>query len=97
MMLMRISAAPARPRPLRFLLGTGLAAVALIVVLALAGSANAAARHKPKPRIPHVPNGFVGMDIDGPLFDPTSPLDFGNQMTSMVADGVQTVRGRCPG
>jgi hypothetical protein len=92
MMLMPVSAAPARPSPLRVLLGAGLTAVVLIAALALAGSANAAARHKPKPRIPHVPNGFVGMDIDGPLFDPTSPLDFGNQMTSMVSDGVQTVR-----
>jgi hypothetical protein len=32
------------------------------------------------------------MDIDGPLFDLTSPLDLGNQMTSMVTDGVQSVR-----
>jgi hypothetical protein len=70
-----------------------LAAVAVIAVLALGGRADAAARHKTKPaKIPHVPNGFVGMDIDGPMFDPTSPLDFGNQMTNMVGDGVQTLR-----
>ncbi len=91
-MLMPVSAAPPRSTLARVLLAAGLSAIALITVLALSGSAHAAARHKPKARIPHVPNGFVGMDIDGPLFDPTSPLDVGNQMTSMVGDGVETVR-----
>ena len=91
-MLMPVPAAPARPKLRRLLLAAGLAAIALIAVLALSGSAHAAARPKHRARIPHVPNGFVGMDIDGPLFDPTSPLDVGNQMTSMVSDGVETVR-----
>ena len=39
-----------------------------------------------------VPQGFVGMDGDGPLFDPTAPLSLGNQLTQMVAGGVQSVR-----
>jgi hypothetical protein len=92
-MLMPVSAAPARRSLARLLLGAALAAVALIAVLALGGPAHAAASHEANSaRIAHVPNGFVGVDIDGPLFDPTSPLDFGNQMTNMVSDGVQTVR-----
>ena len=39
-----------------------------------------------------VPQGFVGVDADGPLFGPDSPVDFASQVTTMVADGVQSVR-----
>jgi hypothetical protein len=79
-----------RARLPRALLGALVAAFALIV--ALAGPHPAVARAKAKARPPAVPQGFVGMDIDGPLFDPTSPLNLGNQMTSMVSDGVQSIR-----
>jgi hypothetical protein len=90
-MLMPVSAAR------RFLLASvraaTMATLAVIVSLAMGSPASAVARSQARAaKIPHVPNGFVGMDIDGPLFDPTSPLDLGNQMTSMVSDGVQTVR-----
>jgi hypothetical protein len=39
-----------------------------------------------------VPQGFVGMDMDGPLFNSSDNLDLANQMDAMVADGVQAVR-----
>jgi hypothetical protein len=39
-----------------------------------------------------VPEGFVGVDADGPLFGPDSPIDFGSQVSTMVSDGVQSVR-----
>ncbi len=74
-------------RPVRLqlitLLLTGLAVVAL---LSGAGSAGAKARSAP------VPQGFVGVNIDGPLFEAHTPLNLGNQMGSMVANGVQSVR-----
>ncbi|HEY2006650.1 MAG TPA: hypothetical protein VGG87_09370 [Solirubrobacteraceae bacterium] len=70
------------------------AALALVVVTALAavillgGAIPAHARaHRTR-----VPQGFVGMDIDGPLFNPTDVLDLNNQMSSMVGNGVESVR-----
>jgi hypothetical protein len=39
-----------------------------------------------------VPQGFVGVDIDGPLFAPDTSLDLNDQMNGMVANGVQSVR-----
>jgi hypothetical protein len=39
-----------------------------------------------------VPEGFVGVDADGPLFGPDTPIDFATQVSTMVADGVQSVR-----
>jgi hypothetical protein len=67
------------------LLLTGLMAVAL-----LSGAAPAGAKAKAKAS--HVPQGFVGVDIDGPLFDPGTPLNLGNQMSNMVTNGAQSVR-----
>jgi hypothetical protein len=64
------------------------AAAALgVPVSALAGS--------PAPKVPTVtpvPPGFVGVDADGPLFDPTAHLNLDRQLDQMVADGVQSVR-----
>jgi hypothetical protein len=40
----------------------------------------------------HVPQGFVGMNIDGPLFWPNTTLNLSDQMSSMVSHGVQSVR-----
>jgi hypothetical protein len=39
-----------------------------------------------------VPPGFVGVDTDGPLFDASTSIDFGNQLDSMVANGVESIR-----
>lgn len=92
-MLMPVAAPPAGSRAPRRLLGLLLAAVTLAVLGFAGGPTRAASRARAgAARVPHVPAGFVGVDIDGPLFDPASPLNLGNQMTSMVSDGVQSVR-----
>jgi hypothetical protein len=64
------------------------AVTALAAVILLGGASPAHARaHRTG-----VPQGFVGMDIDGPLFNPTNVLDLNNQMSSMVGNGVESVR-----
>ncbi|HEX8976514.1 MAG TPA: hypothetical protein VF781_08380 [Solirubrobacteraceae bacterium] len=91
LMPVRASAAPSRFRG--WLLALVLTAVTLLVPTFAGSPARAATRAKAgAARVRHVPAGFVGVDIDGPLFDPASPLNLGNQMTSMVSDGVQSVR-----
>jgi polysaccharide biosynthesis protein PslG len=80
-----------------------LATTALILALALALAAilipsAGAATTKPRTSKPkaigpaRVPQGFVGMDVDGPLFGPDTTIDFGNQLKTMVANGVQSIR-----
>jgi hypothetical protein len=39
-----------------------------------------------------VPQGFVGVDVDGPMFGPDTPINFPNQLKTMVSSGVQSVR-----
>src|SRR5436309_15283563 len=39
-----------------------------------------------------VPHGFVGVDVDGPMFGPDTTIDFGNQLKTMVGNGVQSIR-----
>jgi hypothetical protein len=39
-----------------------------------------------------VPQGFVGVDADGPLFASGDQINLGRQFSSMVASGVQSVR-----
>src|SRR5205085_1793443 len=39
-----------------------------------------------------VPQGFVGVDVDGPMFGPDTTIDFGNQLKTMVGNGVQSIR-----
>ena len=73
-------------------------AVAVILAAALtagAGASRAAAPKKstPKASIPGpVPQGFVGVDVDGPMFGPDTPINFSNQLKTMVSSGVQSVR-----
>ena len=67
-------------------LGTALVLFAL--VLAAAGFARAAAPAAPAA----VPQGFVGVDTDGPLFGTGTTIDFNNQVTTMVASGVESIR-----
>jgi hypothetical protein len=72
-------------------MGGRLAAIALTLLLASAGAAFARAQTAAKPAA--VPPGFVGMDVDGPLFPVTSPgLDLPTQMDTMVSSGVQSLR-----
>jgi hypothetical protein len=85
--------------PARLLLMT-LAMMAIVaVVLAAGATAATPAAHPavhPKATAPAklaaVPQGFVGMDADGPLFGSDNNIDFGKQMSSMVANGVQSLR-----
>jgi hypothetical protein len=84
-----------RPR----LTGLLLLAVALVLAGALATVAGAASKaskpkaSKPKATVPGpVPQGFVGVDVDGPIFGSDSTIDFPAQLNTMVSNGVQSVR-----
>ena len=63
---------------------------AAAMLLSVASSAHA--RSRVPARLGGVPDGFVGVDIDGPLFDSTNVLDLNRQMSAMVANGVESVR-----
>jgi hypothetical protein len=89
-----------RPR-LTGLLLTLVAAVVLAAGLATgAGTSRAGTRHAGKPGASTskttasdpVPQGFVGVDVDGPMFGPDTPINFPNQLKTMVSSGVQSVR-----
>jgi hypothetical protein len=41
---------------------------------------------------PGVPQGFVGVDVDGPLTAADTPIDLAAQMRSMVGAGVESIR-----
>ena len=58
--------------------------VLLLVVVGVAAPASASAQ---------VPDGFVGMTIDGPLWPNTAPkVNLSRQLDKMVASGVETIR-----
>ncbi len=73
----------------------------LVVVLAVAAalfvgpgrttSADAASA-RPESAIATVPQGFVGVDVDGPVTAVGTTVNLAAQMHSMVAAGVQTIR-----
>jgi hypothetical protein len=70
-------------------------AVAAIAAAATATASGASAPRANKPKVTTptaVPQGFVGVDVDGPMFAPDTPVDFGSQLKSMVANGVQSIR-----
>jgi hypothetical protein len=92
-----------RRRPARVALV--LLAAALPAASVLAGAASgarsrpsrvavtaASATHSRPAQVAAVPRGFVGVDTDGPLLGADTPIDFGRQLTSMVATGVQSIR-----
>ncbi len=69
-------------------------ALALTLIVISGGVAHAAAGSKhrrPKPPGP-VPQGFVGVDADGPLLTPGSTMNLDAQLRTMVANGVQSLR-----
>jgi hypothetical protein len=63
---------------------------ALVAVMLLSSAPFAHARSGARPG--GVPNAFVGVDIDGPVFTPTNVLDLSSQMSTMVSNGVESVR-----
>jgi hypothetical protein len=70
-----------------------LAAVIVTVVATQAGAATKSRTSKPKTAAPAaVPQGFVGVDVDGPMFGPDTTINFGNQLKTMVTNGVQSIR-----
>jgi hypothetical protein len=78
------------------LLAAALAAMVLVGVGSFAALAPAKAtlpampllKSKPTP----VPQGFVGVDVDGPLISGDNSLSLADQMQTMVSDGVQSIR-----
>ncbi|MHB1568900.1 MAG: glycoside hydrolase 5 family protein [Solirubrobacteraceae bacterium] len=83
-------------------------ALTVLALLTTLGAAGAVARqpahrnsHAPRghgqagrhaPAVSPVPQGFVGVDADGPLFDPTAGIDLAGQIKTMVSSGVQSIR-----
>ncbi len=68
-----------------------LAVLVLTSLLVSTGAASARAHRSTKPAA--VPPGFVGMDVDGPLFPVTDPgLDLATQLDTMVSSGVESLR-----
>ena len=78
-----------RPRALGLLIL--LAALALTVVAGARAAGGGSTRSRPSAATA-VPQGFVGVDADGPVFDPTTSIDFATQVQAMVASGVQSIR-----
>ena len=72
--------------------------IAVLIATLSGGRATAATVSGPTPTAtasaaaPAVPAGFVGVDVDGPLIVSGNSLNLANQMRSMVANGVQTIR-----
>ena len=66
---------------------------AVALALAAMPAAATSARSSAAVSTAAVPQGFVGMMIDGPLYPDTDPaVDLGAQLDSMVASGVQSLR-----
>ena len=66
-------------------------ALALTAAFVLAAPTLAFAA-KASPKTTPVPQGFVGVDADGPLLNATSGVNFDQQLNLMVASGVQSIR-----
>jgi hypothetical protein len=64
-------------------------ASALIALLVLAGTASGLPQAR-SAAVATVPQGFVGVNIDGPVF--SSEVNFGQQLDTMVSSGVESVR-----
>jgi hypothetical protein len=74
------------------LTGLVLSLVAALVLAGVLSSGAGAARTSTATTPGPVPQGFVGVDVDGPMFGPDTPINFPNQLKTMVASGVQSVR-----
>ena len=91
---LRLHVLAARPRPASILVLTALV-TAGFGTPALAGVRSSAHRslHAARVATPApTPPGFVGMDANAPMFNSETTLDDANQLSSMVASGVQSIR-----
>jgi hypothetical protein len=67
--------------------------VAALLVIALIAMPLQAKGAAPTPaKTAPVPPGFVGVDVDGPVFGQDNSVDFDRQVGTMVANGVESVR-----
>jgi hypothetical protein len=67
--------------------------VLLAAVATWAGlSTTATARQVKAPAMTPVPQGFVGVDLDGPMFAPNTTIDYPAQLQAMVSSGVESIR-----
>src|ERR1700759_3518500 len=85
----------ARHRLLGSLAAALVLAAALATGAAAAGTSTASKPKTSKPRatVPGpVPQGFVGVDVDGPVFGSDNSINFPDQLKTMVSNGVQSVR-----
>ncbi|MGB0096694.1 MAG: hypothetical protein WBP81_29670 [Solirubrobacteraceae bacterium] len=64
----------------------------LFVLVLVAASISSAATNRRIHPSAHVPQGFVGVNIDGPMILPSAHVDLAHQFDVMVANGVQSVR-----
>ena len=64
----------------------------LFVLVLVAASISSAATNRRTHPSAHVPQGFVGVNIDGPMILPSAHVDLAHQFDVMVANGVQSVR-----
>lgn len=74
------------------LLSVLLAALALTSLLSATASARRTKVGSSVQALPAVPQGFVGVDIDGPMFAPGTTIDYQAQLKAMVGSGVQSIR-----
>jgi hypothetical protein len=74
------------------LLSVLLAALAVTSLVSTTASARRTKASSSIQALPAVPQGFVGVDIDGPMFAPGTTIDYQAQLTAMVGSGVQSVR-----
>jgi hypothetical protein len=75
-----------------WLLSVLLAALAVTSQVSTTASARRTKASSSIQALPAVPQGFVGVDIDGPMFAPGTTIDYQGQLTAMVSSGVQSVR-----
>ncbi len=88
----RRNSAPQRRRRRLSLLSVLLGALALTSLLSTTASAQRTRASSSGRALSAVPQGFVGVDIDGPMFAPGTTIDYQAQLQAMVGSGVQSIR-----
>jgi len=91
---LRLHVLAARPRPV-LILALAALVTAAFGPAALASAGASAGRSLDSARVARAaptPPGFVGMDTTDPMFNPQTALNDANQLSSMVASGVQSIR-----